>query len=347
MASLLIHSEFVRRTTELEQTRRRRALLFALNRSASKNKDHHHNLRYYSLCYAAGGLSSSIRWVLAPLELIKMRMQTATTVSSDSGTMLGTARAVVRQDGVAGLFRGLAPTAVAYGFQTSTKYGLYEFFKDEYTHLAAASEQQQKYSPGLIYVAAAASAEFCADIIMCPFEMIKVHVQTADTKISTTAALRTMLAQSKSSNSSFPFGALVPLWARQIPGTVANFYVFEHTAAALYQQLAVRGGRPKHELTAAQQLGVSVAAGYVAGVCATVLSHPADMLVSCLPRYPGQSVWHVATRQIGLYNLCTRGLAPRILVTAKVICFQWLLYDTIKSCCFGLGTTGGGGGGGD
>ena len=329
MASLLIHNEFLRRTTELHDKKRR-----IPGPKAGIHSEH--NLHFYGVCFVSGGLSSSIRWVLAPLELVKMRMQVAQT----SISAVAMVRQVVRQDGVAGLFCGWGPTAVAYGLQTSTKYGLYEVLKDKYTRLAVdMTGQSEEYVhqnyKGLIYATAAGTAEACADVLMCPAEMLKVKIQTAEnTRLSTSAALRTMLLNHQ--HYRFPFGALVPLWCRQVPATITNFYVFENAASAIYQYGLQR---PKHDVTPSQQLGVTVCAGYIAGFSATVISHPADMLVSLMPRHPGQSAWQIA-RQVGLYNLATRGLAPRVMVTAKVICFQWLLYDSFKSL-MGLGTSGG------
>ena len=312
----------------------------------SSSAGSNHSLRYYGICYIAGGLSSSIRWVLAPLELIKMRMQVvvaqpaAAVETVAAASMMGTARSIVQQDGVRGLFRGLGPTAVAYWFQTSTKYGLYEVLKDQFTRLAVETTGQtqeevlQRYQ-GWIYVAAAGTAEACADVLMSPAEMVKAHVQTStEAGLTSGAALRTMVRNRAEYR--FPFGALGPLWGRQIPGTVANFYVFENATQAIYQHVLQR---PKCEYSAGQQLGVTFAAGAVAGVCSTVISHPADVLVSLMPQNRGKSVWQIA-REVGPYRLATRGLLPRVLVTAKVVCCQWLLYDTFKSL-MGLGTTGG------
>ncbi|KAJ6754552.1 MITOCHONDRIAL PHOSPHATE CARRIER PROTEIN 3 MITOCHONDRIAL-LIKE [Salix purpurea] len=56
------------------------------------------------------------------------------------------------------------------------KFGFYEFFKKYYTDLAG-PENAAKYKT-LIYLAGSASAEVIADIALCPFEAVKVRVQT-------------------------------------------------------------------------------------------------------------------------------------------------------------------------
>lgn len=303
-----------------------------------------HDGRYYASCYVAGGLSSGIRWVLSPLELVKTRLQAApaavAAVGATAATMSGTFRAIYLQEGAEGLFRGLGPTAVAYWFQTSTKYGLYEVFKDQLLARTTTSDRGGNYSKGLIYVAAAATAEAVADVLMSPWEMLKVKLQTGATTGGNFPsrfgpALAEMVRHRRRYN--FPFGSLGPLWGRQIPGTIVNFYTFENAVAAIY----ANGGKPKEDYTAAQQLGVTVAAGYAAGVCCAVVSHPADSIISLqsLPEHAGKGALRIAG-DVGAYRLFTKGLAPRILVTGQIISVQWLLYDGFKSF-LGFGTTGG------
>ena len=72
-----------------------------------------------------------------------------------------------------------------------------------------------------------------------------------------------------------------------------------------------------------------------------LLSHPADSLVSLsnAPQFRGCTLQEIIQR-VGWYQLATKGLAPRILVTGQVISVQWLLYDTFKQL-LGYGTSGG------
>lgn len=69
---------------------------------------------------------------------------------------------------------GWSPTFVGYALQGASKYGFYEVFKYTYS---------DKLFPGanqtVVYLAASASAEFLADILLCPFESIKVKMQTS------------------------------------------------------------------------------------------------------------------------------------------------------------------------
>lgn len=61
--------------------------------------------------------------------------------------------------------------------QGAFKYGGYEFFKKFYSDLAG-EDIAYRYKTSL-YLTASASAEFLADIALCPFEAVKVRMQTS------------------------------------------------------------------------------------------------------------------------------------------------------------------------
>ena len=60
--------------------------------------------------------------------------------------------------------------------QGAFKYGGYEYFKRFYSDLVG-EERAHRWRTGL-YLTASASAEFIADIALCPFEAAKVRMQT-------------------------------------------------------------------------------------------------------------------------------------------------------------------------
>lgn len=122
---------------------------------------------------------------------------------------------ILREEGKAGIWKGVGPTLVGYTLQGSLKYGLYESFKDLYMNLAG-EEMTNKYKP-VIWLAGSASAEFFADIALCPFEMTKVRVQTSPNgsfPVAFGAALREM--RNMKAETRYLFGSLVPLWSRQV-----------------------------------------------------------------------------------------------------------------------------------
>jgi len=191
----------------------------------------------------------------------------------------------------------------------------------------------------LIWLAGSASAEFFADIALCPMEMVKVKIQTApQTENFPTRLGPAVAALQANPKSRFPFGSLTPLWGRQIPYTMAKFFFFELCVQTFYRYVFTA---PKETYSKGTQLGITFASGYLAGVICAVVSHPADSLVSLMGKdaNKGKSIGTIAS-EAGLKNLLTRGLGTRIIMIGTLTGLQWWIYDTFKTT-LGMGTTGG------
>ncbi|KAM2676229.1 hypothetical protein EV1_002915 [Malus domestica] len=91
------------------------------------------------------------------------------SIASNFGVLL-------KEQGVKGFFRRWVPTLFGYSAQGACKFGFYELFKKYYSD-PAGPEFAAKYKT-LIYLAGSAYAEVIADVALCPFEAIKVRVQT-------------------------------------------------------------------------------------------------------------------------------------------------------------------------
>ena len=295
----------------------------------------HIDKQYYATCFGAGGMSSSARWALTPFDYIKCSMQANPTRFPSYTAGLSS---IWKQQGLSGLYRGLAPTVLAYVSQSGTKYAMYELIKDNITRTVG--QEQATNNKTIIYMVSAGCAEAIADVFMCPWEMLKVKVQTAQPCESFPTRFRPALfAMIKQRHDlKFPYGSLKPLWSRQVIGTVANFVTFEHTVKAIYKHIL--NTKNKNEYSQSTQLGVSFAAGYVSGLVSTIVSHPADSLLSLRARYPDKTYKQIIDL-VGWKQLATQGLVPRAALTGTIIASQWFLYDSFKSI-MGLGTSGGG-----
>lgn len=190
-----------------------------------------------------------------------------------------------------------------------------------------------------VFLGASASAEFIADLFLCPFEALKVRMQTTIPPYAKT--LREGWSKTvKNEGFGGLYKGLYPLWARQIPYTMVKFATFETAVNAIYAQL----GKPKEAYNTLQQTGVSFLGGYIAGVGCAVVSHPADVMVSKLnsDRKAGEGAGQAVSRiykNIGFKGLWN-GLPVRILMIGTLTAFQWLIYDSFK-VQLGLPTTGG------
>jgi len=92
----------------------------------------------------------------------------------------------------------------------------------------------------------------------------------------------------------FCFSLLFPLthtfWL--VSDTMMKFASFETIVEMIYKHAIPT---PKDQCSKNKQLGVSFAAGYVAGVLCAIVSHPADNLVSFLNNAKGATVGDVSS----------------------------------------------------
>ncbi|KAL8474502.1 hypothetical protein ACS0TY_031092 [Phlomoides rotata] len=285
---------------------------------------------YYAACTAGGMLCCGLtHTAVTPLDIVKCNMQIDPVKYKSISSGFGI---VLKEQGFRGFFKGWSPTLLGYSAQGACKYGLYEVFKKKYTDFAGA-EYAAKYKT-LIYLAGSASAEFIADIALCPLEAVKVRVQTQPGFARGLADGLPKIV--KAEGVSGLYKGIVPLWGRQIPYTMMKFATFENTVEGIYKYAIPT---PKDQCSSTLQLGVSFTGGYIAGVFCAVISHPADNLVSFLNNAKGATVGD-AVNKLGLLGLCTRGLPLRIVMIGTLTGAQWSIYDACK-VFLGLPTTGG------
>ncbi|KAK1755034.1 mitochondrial carrier [Echria macrotheca] len=291
--------------------------------------------KYYAACTFGGLLACGVtHTAVTPLDLVKTRRQVDSKMykSNIQGWSM-----IYRAEGLRGIFTGWSPTFVGYSFQGAFKYGWYEFFKKTYGDMAG-PEAAHKYKT-FLYLGASASAEFLADLALCPFEAIKVRMQGSipSAYTGTLDGLRKITAKEGAGSL---YKGLYPLWGRQIPYTMMKFASFETIVEMIYDRLP----GSKNDYSKAAQTGVSFAGGYLAGILCAIVSHPADVMVSKLNAYrePGEAFGTVTSRiykDIGFRGLWN-GLPLRIVMIGTLTGLQWMIYDYFK-IFMGLPTTGG------
>jgi len=293
---------------------------------------------YYYYCGIGGILSCGLTHLaVTPIDLVKCNAQANPTefpgtiagfrtIFGGAGTKLGF------NSGIAGLFKGWGPTLAGYSVQGLCKFGFYEYFKHEYAELVGA-ENAFRYRD-LVYLFASASAELIADVALCPFEAVKVRVQTRPTFAR--GMLDGMPKIIREEGFGNLYASLGPLWARQVPYTIIKFMAFERICEAIYKMLP----KPKSEMTKTEQMGVIFTAGYLAGVLCGAVSHPADTMVSKINKLQmsgsiGQKMRHIYTGTpeqpgIGFAGLW-KGFGPRVFMIGTLTGLQWFIYGAFKA----------------
>jgi len=277
------------------------------------------SLTYYAYCGFGGILSCGItHTAVVPLDLVKCRIQV------NPGKYQGifqAGRLTIAEEGLRGLSKGWAPTAIGYSMQGLCKFGFYEVFKILYGNMLG-EENSFLYRTSL-YLAASASAEFFADIALAPMEAVKVRMQTQPGFANTLReGAPKILAMEGISGF---YKGLPPLWLRQIPYTMMKFACFERTVETIYKYVVPK---PRNECSKSEQLVVTFASGYIAGVFCAVVSHPADTVVSKLNNDVGSTAVGVA-KELGMAGLW-KGLGPRIIMIGTLTALQWFIYDSVK-----------------
>merc|ERR1712026_510527 len=277
--------------------------------------------KYYALCGFGGLLSCGLtHTAVTPLDLVKCRLQ----VNKEKYKSLGNGfKLTYAEQGAKGLLLGWAPTALGYSAQGICKFGFYEVFKNIYSGMMG-EENTYLYRTSL-YLAASASAEFFADIALSPMESVKVRIQTSPVGTFPTTLREAGPKIYAAEGINGFYKSLVPLWGRQIPYTMMKFACFERTVEALYQYVVPK---PRDQCSKGEQLIVTFAAGYIAGVFCAIVSHPADTVVSYMNKSQGSTVGSAA-KALGFKGMWA-GLGPRIVMIGTLTALQWFIYDFVK-----------------
>lgn len=316
-----------------------------------------HSPMYFAACSLGGILSCGLtHTAVTPVDLVKCNKQSNPALFNKS--VFGNMKIIMDAKGPMGLTRGWSPTLVGYCFQGLGKFGLYEVFKWQYGK-AIGEENAAKYRV-LLYCASSASAEFFADLLLCPWETVKLKVQTVGIdswlKGESDGYARGLVDGTKklyaTEGVAGMYSIVGALWARQIPYTVIKFVAFEAIIEQIYGFTTRNWNRPKESYGKAGQLGWTFVAGYSAGVLCGAVSHPADTMASLLSKngdMPGSAVSKVKTLYtVGYkdtpatgFNGLWKGFGPRVFMIGTLTALQWFIYDSVK-VAFNIPTTGGG-----
>jgi len=300
---------------------------------------------YFLMCAIGGILSCGLtHTAVTPLDLVKCNAQAnpqyfKNTMTGFSKIYSGALVSEGFKGGFAGLLRGWVPTLWGYSVQGLFKFGLYEVF--EHVYGGWIGKDNAREWRNLLHVASSASAEFFADIGLCPFEAIKVRVQT-NPKFANGLmdGMPKFISQEGFANL---YAGLAPLWARQIPYTVIKFVAFESIAEKVYGMY-----KPKVQCNKGEQMLVVFTSGYLAGIICGAVSHPADTMVSKINKLKtsgslGQKMSLIysgdgQTPGIGFKGLWA-GFLPRVIMIGTLTGLQWFIYGAFKAAV-GLPTPG-------
>lgn len=298
---------------------------------------------YFAVCGLAGIFSCGLTHTfVTPIDMVKCNKQN-NPVKFNKG-MFGNMGILTSIKGPQGLMRGWGPTLVGYSFQGLGKFGLNDVFKYRYKKILG--DDFVANNPRVYYALCSGSAEFFADMLLCPFETVKLKVQTVqindwlEGKKGYANGLRDGWARCVAEEGGAGmFKILRPLWARQIPYTIIKFVAFEEFIRGIYGLTYSKFGKTKEDYNKTQQLGFTFAAGYGAGIFCGAVSHPADTMASLMAKNPGEAVGKLYASNGG-FNGLWGGFGARVFMIGTLTGLQWFIYDSTK-VAFGLSSGGG------
>jgi solute carrier family 25 phosphate transporter 3 len=218
---------------------------------------------------------------------------------------------------------------MGYFIQGWFKFGGVEFIKINMAqYLGEEKAWENKTS---IYLAAAAGAEFVADIFLCPLEAVRIR-SVSDPQFCN-GLVDGLVKMGRTEGLTGFYAGLLPILAKQIPYTMAKFSVQGSAADAIYGSM----GKTPSELSSSTNVGISLASGVIAGVASAVISHPADTLLSKVNKKgaggDGPMMTRLANiaREIGFWKLCTVGLFPRCVMIGTLTAGQFGIFDTVMN----------------
>lgn len=289
-------------------------------------------LDLYSRFAFAGAVCCSVtHGALTPVDVVKTRIQ-LDPVTYNRG-LFGGIRQVVANEGAGALLTGFGPTAAGYFLQGAFKFGGYEFFKQQWINQLGYETASNNRTA--IYLASSATAEFFADIALCPLEATRIRL-VSDPKFAS-GLLGGFSKILKNEGIGAFYSGFGPILFKQVPYTMAKFVVYEKVAEAIY------GVVDKETLSDGGKTAVNLGSGLIAGFAAAIVSQPADTMLSKINKTKGLPGEGTMTRlfkigkELGLRGSYS-GIGARLFMVGTLTAGQFAIYGDIKRM---IGATGG------
>jgi len=263
---------------------------------------------------------------LLTITSVKTRIQ-LDPVTYNNG-LIGGFRKVIQNEGAGALLTGFGPTFAGYFLQGAFKFGGYEFFKQQSINLLGYETASNNRTA--VYLASAATAEFFADIALCPLEATRIRLVSEPTFASGLVGGFGKILKNEGVGAFYSgFG---PILFKQVPYTMAKFVVYEKTAEAIYKTII-----DKNTASDGTKTAVNLGSGLIAGFAAAIVSQPADTMLSKINKTKGLPGEGTTSRLIKIgKELGIRGsyagLGARLFMVGTLTAGQFAIYGDIKVC---------------
>jgi len=283
-----------------------------------------HGLDLYSRFAFAGAVCCSItHGGLTPVDVVKTRIQ-LDPVTYNRG-LLGGARMIIAKEGSGALWTGFGPTAAGYFLQGAFKFGGYEFFKQQCINIFGYETASNNRTA--VYLASSATAEFFADIALCPLEATRIRLVSEPTFANGLVGGFSKILKTEGVGAFYSgFG---PILFKQVPYTMAKFVVYEKVSEAIYRSV------DKSTASGGTQTAINLGSGLIAGFAAALVSQPADTMLSKINKTKGLPGEGTTSRLIKIakelgFRGSYSGIGARLFMVGTLTAGQFAIFGDIK-----------------
>ncbi|CAJ1943204.1 unnamed protein product [Cylindrotheca closterium] len=294
-----------------------------------------YSLDIYALFGVSGATGCALTHsVVIPLDVLKTKAQTNPEEYSD--IISGVSR-VVQEEGLQGLLTGAQATLAGYFWYGLSVYPSYAFFKRFIGQSLLPLDFSALHTNDIALISGALSAVI-ASLGLTPLEAARIRVVADPNRykpLGLLGTMKTIVSEDESLGWKALYAGLPALMTRQVIFGSIKFLAFERACDAIFMNW------PSLRDLTWTALGVSLVAGAFSGTVSSVVSQPADAVLTYVAQRTDTkgnlSViegCRLMIEESGVTALF-RGLGSRSLWAAAIIAGQFLLYDVFRNA-FGV-----------
>ncbi|KAI8898778.1 mitochondrial carrier domain-containing protein [Globomyces pollinis-pini] len=274
-------------------------------------KPQHTSLFTKLYCGAIAGVVGTS--IIFPLDIIKTRLQNQK--GNQYSGIIDCGRQLVRNNGIRGLYAGLAPNLVGIIPEKAIKLAVNDLAREYWAKQLSVHPDHLPIQYGML---AGATAGICQVIATNPMEIVKIQLQVSNNrKINTTELIKSMGIKGL-------YRGTTATLARDVPFSIIFF-----SFVSMFKDLGTEKGQTKPKFS------TIFGSGVLAGAIAAAVVTPMDVVKTKLQVLPTDGV-SLYSGQLDCYRSILvkdgisglfKGVVPRVLIVSPLFAITVLIYE--------------------